>query len=57
MLAELLYANNSILTSETIMGLVNKLTKWKEDFVSKGFKVNLGKTKVMVSGGIANKCV
>ena len=26
--------------------------KWKEAFESKGLKVNLGKTKVMVSGSI-----
>ena len=26
--------------------------KWMEAFESKGFKVNFGKTKVMVSGGI-----
>ena len=34
------------------MGLRNKFLKWMEDFKSKGVKVNLEKTKVMVSGGI-----
>ena len=38
--------------SETIKGLRNKFMKWKEAFESKGLKVNLGKTKVTVSGGI-----
>ena len=37
--------------SETIKGLQNT-HKWKEVFDSKGLKVNLGKTKVMVSGDI-----
>ena len=38
--------------SETIDGLRNKFLKWKEAFESKGLKVTLWKTKVMVSGGI-----
>ena len=37
---------------ETIERLRDKFFKWKEAFESKGLKVNLGKTKVMVSGGI-----
>ena len=47
-LSELLYADDLVLMSETIEGLRNKFFKWKEDFESKGLKVNLGKTKVMV---------
>ena len=31
-------------------GLREKFWKWKEAFESKGLKVNLGKTKVVVSG-------
>ena len=31
-------------------GLREKFWKWKEAFRSKGLKVNLGKTKVVVSG-------
>ena len=38
--------------SETIDEPRNKLIKWKEAFASKGLKVNIGKTKVMDSGGI-----
>ena len=38
--------------TETIYGLRNKFIKWKESFENKGLKVNLGKTKVMISGGI-----
>ena len=51
-LSELLYANDLVLMRETIMGLRNKFIKWMEAFESKGLKVNLGKTKMMVSGGI-----
>ena len=38
--------------SETIKGFWDKFLKLKEAFESKGLKANLGKTKVMVSGGI-----
>ena len=48
MISELLYADDLVLLSETIQELRNKLLKWKEAFESKGFKSNLGKTKVMV---------
>ena len=41
-----------VLMTETIEGLKNKFLKWKEAFESKSLKVNLGKTKVMDSGGI-----
>ena len=51
-LSELLYAYDLILMSETIKGLRNKFLKLKEVFESKGFKVNLGKTTVMVCGEI-----
>ena len=36
--------------SETMEGVREKFWKWKEAFESKGLKVNLGKTKVVVSG-------
>ena len=52
MLSELVYAEDFVLMSETIEGLRNKPVIWKEAFESMGMTVNLGKTKVMVSGGI-----
>ena len=52
-LRKLLYADDLVLMSETIEGLRNKFFKWKEAFESQGLKVNLGKIKAMVSGGIA----
>ena len=51
-LNELQYADDLVLMSETIKGLRNNFIKWKEAFESKGLKVNLGKTMVMVSGNI-----
>ena len=39
-----------VLTSEMIEGLREKFRKWKKEFKSKGLKVNLGKTKVVVHG-------
>ena len=38
--------------SETIEGLRDKSLTWEEAFESKGLKVNVWKTKVMVSSGI-----
>ena len=51
-LSELLYADDLDVMSETIKGLRNKFLKWNEAIKSKGLKVNLGKTKLMVSGSI-----
>ena len=51
-LSDFLYADDLVLMSEIIKGLRNKFLKWKEAFESKGLKVNLRKTKVMISSGI-----
>ena len=50
-LSEMLYADDFVLMSEMMEGLREKFWKWKEAFESKGLKVNLGKTKKLVSGG------
>ena len=47
--AETLYADDLVLMSESMENL-KEFLKWKEPFESKGLKVNLKKTKVMVSG-------
>ena len=47
-----MYADDFVLMSETIEGLRNEFFKWKEVFVSKGLKVSLRKTNIIVSGGI-----
>ena len=51
-LSELLYADDLVLMSETIEGLRDQFSKWKETFEGKCLKVSLVKTKVKVSGGI-----
>ena len=45
---EILYSDDLFLTSKMMEGPREKY--WKEAFESKGLKVNLGKTKVIVSG-------
>ena len=47
---EILYADDLVLMSESIENLKEKFLKWKEAFRSKRLKVNLKKTKAMVSG-------
>ena len=49
-LSELLYDDDLVLKSETIEALRDEFLKYKEIFESKSLKVNLGKTKVIVSG-------
>ena len=49
-MSEILYADDLVLMSETMEGLRENFWKWKEALESKRLKVNLGKTKVLVSG-------
>lgn len=49
LIMEIAYADDLVLMGETMEGLRKKFWKWKDAFGSKGFKVSLGKTKVMVS--------
>ena len=51
-LSELLYVDDLFLLSKTIEGLRDKFLQSMKAFESKGLKVNLGKTKVMVTSGI-----
>ena len=48
-MSEMLYADDLVMMSETMEGLREKLWKWKEELESKGWNVNLGKTKVVVN--------
>ena len=50
---EILYVNGLVLKNENIENFKEKFLKWNEPFESKGLKVNLKKTKVIVSG---SKC-
>ena len=47
---ELLYADDLALTSDTLVGLLEKFHIWKTGMESKGLLVNMGKIKLMVSG-------
>ena len=49
LMSEMLYADDLVLTSETIKVLREQFWQWKEAFEYKGLKVNLRKTKVVVS--------
>ena len=46
---ELLYANNFVISAESLDELKMRLTNWKEGLEVMGLKVNVGKTKVMCS--------
>ena len=49
-MCEMWYAADLVLMIEMMEGLREKFWKWMETFESKWLKVNLGKTKVVVSG-------
>ena len=47
---EILYADDLVLVSETLEGLQRKFCNWKVALEKKGMKINVEKTKMMVSG-------
>jgi len=47
---ELLYADDLAVIDETEEVLIKRLNEWKDNVQSKGMRVNMNKTKVMVSG-------
>ena len=47
---ELLYADGLVLISDSLEGLQQKSSTWKAGMESKGFGVNIPKTKIMISG-------
>ena len=47
---ELLYADEVVISAETEERLKMKLNKWKTEMEAKGLRVNMEKTKIMVSG-------
>ena len=47
---ELLYADDLAVIVETEEELIKRLNEWKENVESKGMRVNMNKTKVMISG-------
>ena len=47
---ELLYADDLVLLADSMSELSSKIKKWKDSLEKKGMKVNVGKTKWLVSG-------
>ena len=47
---QILYADDLVLMGETMEELKENFDEWREAFESKEMRVNLGKTKLMVSG-------
>ena len=47
---KLLYANNLSVITETEEKLIKKLNEWKANVESKGTRVSVNKTKVIISG-------
>ena len=47
---ELLYADNLMISAESMEELLLKVHKWKTEVEKKGLRVNMGKTKILVSG-------
>ena len=45
-----LYADDLVLTSETMENLIGRFWNWRDALESKSLKVNIKKTKVMVNG-------
>jgi len=46
---ELLYADDLAVIAETEEELIKRLNEWKDNVESKGTRVNMNKTKVMIS--------
>jgi len=47
---ELLYADDLIMIAETEDNLIKRLNEWKDFVENRGMRVNMNKTKVMISG-------
>ena len=47
---ELLYADDLAVIAENEEELIKRLHEWKDNMESKGMRVNMNKTKVMISG-------
>ena len=52
---DILYADDIVLTAESIEELQDMFNKWNQQLTSKGFKINMNKSKFMISG--KEKCV
>ena len=50
LLWELLYADDLAVIAETEEELIKRLNEWQDNVESKGMRVSMNKTKVMISG-------
>ena len=50
LMKEVFFADDLVLMSEMVEGLKKRFLKWRSALESKGLKLNLEKTKVMVCG-------
>jgi len=46
---ELLYADDLVVVAETEEDLIKRLNEWKDNVENRGMRVNMNKTKVMIS--------
>jgi len=46
----LLYADDLVVIAETEEDLIKRLNEWKDFVKNRGLRVNMNKTKVMISG-------
>ena len=51
LLFELLYADDLVIMAESMQELERMYTEWKKSMESKGLRVNVGKTKIMIGDG------
>jgi len=47
---ELLYADDLVVIAETEQDSIKRLNEWKNNVEKRGMRVNMNKTKVMISG-------
>ena len=47
---ELLYANDLVVIAEKEDDVIRRLNEWKDNVENRGMRVNMNKTKVMISG-------
>jgi len=47
---QLLYADDLVVVAETEDDLINRLNEWMDFVDNRGMRVNMNKTKVMISG-------
>ena len=47
---ELLYADDLVIISDNLEELLQKVQTWKDAMEDKGLRINMGKTKIMISG-------